>query len=60
MPSTHISAPITAAMFGPSPLMLCDQLLTLAQNADRAGYAVTAEHLLHLAHAVFEERRYDA
>lgn len=42
----------------PSPLVLCDRLLTLAQDADRAGYAVTAEHLLHLAHTVFEEKRH--
>ena len=40
----------------PSPLVLCDRLLTLAQDADRAGYAVTAEHLLQLAHTVFEEK----
>ena len=40
----------------PSPLMLCDRLLTLAQEADRAGYAVTAEHLLMLAETVFEEK----
>ena len=44
----------------PSPLMLCDRLLTLAQDADRAGYASTAEHLLHLAHTVFEEKRFPA
>lgn len=41
----------------PSPLVLCDRLLTLAQDADRAGFAITAEHLLHLAHTVFEEQR---
>jgi hypothetical protein len=40
-----------------SPLVLCDRLLTLAQDAERAGFAVTAEHLLHLAHTVFEEKR---
>jgi hypothetical protein len=40
----------------PSPLLLCDRLLSLAQDADRAGCAVTAEHLFHLAHAVFDER----
>lgn len=39
-----------------SPLVLSDRLLALAQDADRAGYAVTAEHLLHLAHTVFEEK----
>ena len=41
----------------PSPLILSDRLLTLAQDADRAGYAVTAERLLKLAHTVFEEKR---
>jgi hypothetical protein len=40
----------------PSPLVMCDRLLTLAQDADRAGFAVTAEHLLHLAYTVFEEK----
>jgi len=40
----------------PSPLMLCDRLLTLAQEADRAGYAVTAEHLLELVETVFDEK----
>ena len=41
----------------PSALLLSDRLLRLAQDADRAGCAVTAEHLLHLAHMVLEERR---
>ncbi len=40
-----------------SPLMLCDRLLSLAQEADRAGFAIIAEHLLHLAHSVLEETR---
>jgi hypothetical protein len=40
-----------------SPLVLCDRLLTLAKDADRAGFAITAEHLVHLAHSVFEEPR---
>jgi hypothetical protein len=44
----------------PSPLMLCDRLLTLAQDADRAGCAITAEHLLQLAYTVFEEKRLPA
>jgi hypothetical protein len=38
--------------------MLCDRLLTLAQDADLAGCAVTAEQLLTLAHTVFEEKRH--
>ena len=45
----------------PSSLMLCDRLLTLAQDADRAGYGITAEHLLTLAlHTVFEEKGHPA
>ncbi len=40
-----------------SPLVLCDRLLSLAQDADRAGYVTTAEHLLHLAQSVFDEKR---
>ncbi|WP_162530744.1 hypothetical protein [Rhodovastum atsumiense] len=44
----------------PSPLVLCDRLLALAQDADRAGFAITAEHLLHLAHEVFDEQRAEA
>jgi hypothetical protein len=39
-----------------SPLVLSDRLITLAQDADRAGFAVTAEHLVYLAHTIFEER----
>ena len=39
----------------PSPLMLCDRLIALAKEAERAGFAVTAEHLLHLVDAMFEE-----
>jgi hypothetical protein len=42
--------------FKPSPLLLCDRLLALAQEADRAGCCVTAEHLFHLAHTVLDER----
>jgi hypothetical protein len=43
-PSTH-----------PSTLMLSDRLLTLAEDADRAGCAITAEHLLELAYLVFDD-----
>ncbi len=44
----------------PSPLVICDRLLTLAQDADRAGFTVTAEHLLDLANNLFEEPRVGA
>lgn len=43
-----------------SPLILCDRLLTLAQDADRAGFSVTAEHLLYLADSIFEEKNLPA
>ena len=39
-----------------SPLFICDRLLTLAQEADRAGCSITAEHLFHLAHTVLDEK----
>ncbi len=38
-----------------STLVLCDRLLELAQDADRAGFTGTAERLLRLAHSVFDE-----
>ena len=38
-----------------SPLVLADRLITLAQDADRAGYARSATRLLGLAYAVFDE-----
>ena len=40
----------------PSPLMLCDHLLTLAQHAERAGYPGTAARLVGLAESMFRER----
>jgi hypothetical protein len=38
-----------------SELVLSDRLIALAQDADRAGYTGTAEHLLTLACSVFDE-----
>ncbi len=52
-PPAHLVQPPTM----PSPLVLCDRLITLAQEADRAGFAVTAEHLVSLAHTMIEEPR---
>jgi len=37
-----------------SPLVLCDRLLRLAEDADHAGFPVAAEHLLHLADVVLD------
>lgn len=37
-----------------SPLLLSDRLLTLAKDADMAGYRIAAEHLLFLASEVLD------
>ena len=38
-----------------SPLTLSDHLITLAKEADRAGYTSTARRLISLASTVFDE-----
>lgn len=38
-----------------SPLVLSDRLIALAEDADRAGFTGTAEQLVCLACAVFDE-----
>jgi hypothetical protein len=40
-----------------SPLLIADRLITLAQDADRAGYSTTAERLVRLVNRVFDEER---
>jgi hypothetical protein len=50
--SSHIEAASQAPF---SPLVLSDRLLTLAQDADQAGYRGTAEHLLNLASKVLDK-----
>lgn len=37
-----------------SPLMLCDHLIQVAQEADRAGYIQTAAHLVALVDRMFD------
>jgi hypothetical protein len=49
------SEPAPIATGGVSPLMLADRLITLAQDADRAGYSRTADRLLKLVNRVFDE-----
>ena len=39
-----------------SPLMLADRLLTLAEDAEKAGLHRPAERLLRLAYAVYDEK----
>jgi hypothetical protein len=46
---------IEAAAARISPLVLSDRLLTLAQDADRAGLRAAADKLVHLAHAVCDQ-----
>ena len=41
-----------------SPLVLADRLITLAQDADRAGYTASASRLVSMALAVFDETPY--
>ena len=50
MQATQSTKPIPV-----SPLVLADRLISLAQDADRAGYARSATRLLGLAYAVFDE-----
>jgi len=40
-----------------SPLMICDRLIGLAQDADRAGYTTTADRLVDLVDQMFAERQ---
>lgn len=40
-----------------SPLLLADRLLTLAQDADRAGYAAAASHMVTAMYAVLDNRQ---
>ncbi len=40
-----------------SPLMLADRLLTLAQDADRAGYTGAAAHLVTAMYKVLDSRK---
>jgi len=39
-----------------SPLVLADRLIRLAQDADRAGFADSANRLVGLAYAVLDEQ----
>lgn len=46
----------TTAQYVFSPLVLCDSLLSLARDADRAGLHVAAAQLLDLATSVLDEK----
>jgi hypothetical protein len=51
-PSLSAFLPTTSV----SPLMLADQLLTLAQDAERSGLHGPAQRLLKLAYAIYGEK----
>jgi hypothetical protein len=47
--------PELATQAPPSKLIICDRLIALAQQADRAGCADTARHLVGLLETVFPD-----
>ncbi len=51
LPQSELSPTMTV-----SPLMLADRILSLAEDADRAGLHRPAERLLRLAYAVYDEK----
>jgi len=53
MPAPQVAI---SAMPVRSPLMLADRMITLAQDADRAGYAKTASRLVRLACKVLDRQ----
>jgi hypothetical protein len=50
-----LAIPRLTALPPPSALVLSDRLLCLAEAAESAGCHITAEHLLALAHTVFDD-----
>jgi hypothetical protein len=52
---TQLPRPTFTAPPENSPLVLSDHLITLAKQADRAGYTSTASRLITLACSVFDE-----
>ena len=51
----HLSTSVPTVPAAPTPLVLSDRLITLAEDAERAGLPVTATRLLRLASAVLDE-----
>ena len=54
-PAAIATAPSEAVPI--SPLMLADRLLTMAQDADRAGYAVAAARLVSAMFDILDCRK---
>ena len=51
MTSTHVEARLASV----SPMVIADRLITLAQEADRAGYRTAASSLVTLMYSVLDE-----
>ena len=52
---TYISQIQTDVSQTASPLMFCDRFLSLAEDADRAGFRIAAEQLVYLAIQVLDD-----
>ena len=50
-----VAVPVSVSAGKVSPLLIADRLISLAQDADRAGYSATAERLIRLVNRVFDE-----
>ena len=51
----HLSPYEPGVPVAPTPLVLSDRLISLAEDAERAGLRATATRLVRLACAVFDE-----
>ena len=52
----RLAPPVPTSPPPASPLVLCDRLISLAKDADRAGFKTTAAHLVELIEEMFEEK----
>lgn len=50
----HAEVGVLSATAPISALVLCDRLIQVAQDADRAGYSQTASHLVALVDRMFD------
>lgn len=54
--TVSVRSPVAVCGMTPvSPLVIADRLITLAKEADRAGYRDTASHLVNLVYSVLDE-----
>lgn len=53
-----MSAPNATRAAACSPLVLADRLIGLAQDADRAGFTISARRLIAAAYAVLDDNAF--